>query len=104
MLQSKTGTLTLVNLAHLNGRFTTASFFEGIFAFTSQAKKGKIPFGIQLPDVLALHTPKDVRSTIASRNATSSKGVVGEEVGHVDEAVRAVVRRVLFREDRMVDW
>ena len=104
MLQSKTGTLTLVNLAHLNGRFTTASLFERIFAFTPQAKKGEIPFGIQLPDVLALHAPKDIRSAITSRNASSSPKFLGEEVGHVDEAVRAVVSRVLFREDRMADW
>ena len=104
MLQSKTGTLTLVNLAHLNGRFTTASFFKRVFVFTPQTKKGKIPFGIQLPDVLALHAPKNVRSTITSRDASSSAKVVGKEVGHVDEAVRAVVRKVWFREDRMVDW
>ena len=102
MLQSKTGTLTLVNLAHLYGRFTTARFLEGIFVFTSQAKKGEIPFGIQLPDVLALHTPKDIRSAITSRDASSSVKVVGEEVRHVDEAVRAVVRRVLFWEGRLV--
>ena len=104
MLQSKTGTLTLVNLAHLNGRCTTASFFEGIFAFTPQATKGKIPLGIQLPDILALHAPKDIRSAITSRDASSSAKVVGKEVGHDDEAVRAVVRKVLFREDRMADW
>src|ERR1700753_1725192 len=96
-------TLTLVNLAHLYGRFTTASFFERIFVFTPQTKKGKIPLGIQMPDVLVLHTPKDARSTITSRHASPAK-VVGGEVGHDDEAVRAVVRRVLFREDRMVDW
>ena len=104
MLQSKTGTLTLVNLVHLNGRFTTARFLEGILVFASKAKKGEIPFRIQLPDVLALHAPKNVRSAIASRNARSSAKVVGEEIRHVDEAVRAVVRRVLFREDRMADW
>ena len=104
MLQSKTGTLTLVNLAHLNGRFTTARFLEGIFVFASKTKKSEIPFGIQLPDVLGLHAPENVRSAITSRNARSSAGVIGEEVGHVDEAVRAVVRRVLFREDRMADW
>ena len=103
MLQSKTGTLTLVNLTHLYGRFTTAGFFEGIFIFASQAKEGEIPLGIQLPDVLALHAPKNVRSAITSRNASSSAEVVGEVAGH-DEAVRAVVRRVLFREDRMTDW
>ena len=42
--------------------------------------------------------------TIASRNASSSAEIISEEVGHVDEAVRAVVKRVLFREDRMMDW
>ena len=104
MLQSKTGTLTLVNLAHLNGRFTTATFFKRIFAFAPQAKKGTILFRIQLPDVLGFHAPENVRSAITSRNASSSAEVVGEEVGHVDEAVRAVVRKVLFREDRMADW
>ena len=104
MLQSKTGTLTLVNLAHLYGRFTTARFLEGIFVLAPQVKKGEIPFGIQLPNVLALHAPKDIRSAIASRHANSSMEVVGEEVGHVDEAVRAVARKVLFREGRMVDW
>ena len=104
MLQSKTGTLTLVNLAHLYGRFTTTGFFEGIFIFASQAKKGSILFRIQLPDVLAPHTPKDVRSAITSRDASSSVGVIGDEVGHVDEAVRVVVRSVLFREGRMADW
>ena len=104
MLQSKTGTLTLVNLAHLNGRFTTAGFFKRVFALASQAKNSEIPFGIQLPHVFALHAPKDVRSAITSRNTSSSAMVIGEEVGHVDEAVRAVVRRVLFREDRMADW
>ena len=41
---------------------------------------------------------------VTSRDARSSVKVVGEEVGHADEAVREVVRRVLFREDRMVDW
>ena len=104
MLQSKTGTLTLVNLAHLYGRFTTARFLEGIFTFAAKAKESEIPLGIQLPDVLALHTPKDIRSAVTSRYANSSTEVVGEEVGHVDEAVRAVVRRVLLREDRMADW
>ena len=104
MLQSETGTLTLANLAHLNGRLLTTRFLEGIFAFASKAKEGKIPFRIQLPDILALHAPKDVRSAITSRNASSSAEVEGEVVGHVDEAVRAVVRRVLFREDRMADW
>ena len=103
MLQSKTGTLTLVNLAHLNGRFTTVRFLEGIFIFASKAKESAITLGIQLPDILALHAPKDIRSAITSRNASSSAEVVGEVVGH-DEAVRAVVRRVLFREDRMADW
>ena len=104
MLQSKTGTLTLVNLAHLYGRFTTAGFFKRVFTLAAKTKKGEIPLGIQLPDVLVLHTPKDVRSAITSRDASSSAKVVGEEVGHVDEAVRAVVRRELFREDRMADW
>ena len=104
MLQSKTGTLTLVNLAHLYGRFTTTRFLEGIFTFASKAKNSEIPFGIQLPDVLALHAPKDVRSAIASRNTSSSAEVEGEVIGHVEEAVREVVRRVLFREDRMADW
>ena len=104
MLQSKTETLTLVNLAHLNGRFTTARFLEGIFVFTSKTKESAITLGIQLPDVLALHAPKDTRSAITSRNASSSAEVVGEVVGHVDEVVRAVVRRVLFREGRMADW
>ena len=104
MLQSKTGTLTLVNLAHLYGRFTTARFLEGIFIFTSQTKESAITLGIQLPDVLALHAPKHIRSAIASRNTSSSAEVIGDEVGHVEEAVRAVVRRVLFREGRMADW
>ena len=103
MLQSKTGTLTLVNLAHLYGRFTTARFLEGIFVFTSKTKESAITLRIQLPDVLALHAPKDIRSTTTSRNASSSAEVEGDVVGH-DEAVRAVVRRVLFREDRMADW
>ena len=104
MLQSKTGTLTLVNLAHLNGRFTTTRFLEGIFVFASKAKESAITLRIQLPDVLALHAPKYIRSAITSRDASSSAEVKGEVVGHVDEAVRAVVRRELFREDRMVDW
>ena len=103
MLQSKTGTLTLVNLAHLYGRFTTTRFLEGIFVFTSQTEKGTITLRVQLPDILALHAPKDIRSAITSRNASSSMEVEGKMVGH-DEAVRAVVRRVLFREDRMKDW
>ena len=59
---------------------------------------------VLLPDVLTLHAPIDIRSAIASRNTSSSVEVEGEEVGHVDEAVQAVVRRVLFREDRMADW
>ena len=104
MLQSKTGTLTLANLAHLYGRFPTARFFEGIFVFTSKAKESAITLRIQLPNIFALHTPKDIRSAITSRDASSSTEVVGEEVGHVEEAVRAVVRRVLFRDGRMADW
>ena len=103
MLQSKTGTLTLINLAHLYGRFTTARFLEGIFIFASEVKESAITLRVQLPDVLALHAPKYVRSAITSRDASSSAEVEGEMVRH-DEAVRAVVRRVLFREDRMVDW
>ena len=62
-----------------------------------------ITLGIQLPDVLGLHAPKYVRSAITSRNASSSAEVIGDVVGH-DEAVRAVVRRELLREDRMADW
>ena len=58
---------------------------------------------IQLPDVFRFHAPKDIRSAITSRNASSLAEVEGEVAGHVDEAVRAVVRRVLFR-DRMADW
>ena len=104
MLQSKTGTLTLVNLAHLYGQCTTARFLEGIFVLASKAKESAITLRVQLPDVLALHAPKDVRSTITSRHASSSAEVIGEVVGHVDEAVRAVVRKVLFREDKMADW
>ena len=104
MLQSKTGTLTLVNLAHLYGRFTTAGFLQRVFVFASKVKESEIPLGIQLPDVPALHAPKDIRSAITSRDASSSAEVEGKVVGHVDEAVRAVVRKVLFREDRMVDW
>ena len=104
MLQSKTGTLTLVNLAHLYGRFMTAGFFKRVFIFASQAKESAITLRVQLPDVLGLHAPKDIRSTITSRYASSSAEVEGEVVGHVDEAVREVVRRVLFREDRMEDW
>ena len=103
MLQSKTGTLTLVNPAHLYGRCTTARFLEGIFVFASKAKESVITLRIQLPDVFALHTPENIRSTITSRDASSSAEVEGEVAGHVDEAVRAVVR-VLFREDRMADW
>ena len=103
MLQSKTGTLTLVNLAHLYGRFTTARFFEGILVFTPKAKESAITLRVQLPDVLGLHAPKYVRSTITSRNASSSTEVIGDVARH-EEAVRAVVRRVLFREDRMADW
>ena len=104
MLQSKTGTLTLVNLAHLYGQFTTAGFLKRIFIFASKAKESTITLGVQLPDVLALHAPKNIRSAITSRNASSSAEVKGEVARHVDEAVRAVVRRVLFREDRMEDW
>ena len=104
MLQSKTGTLTLVNLTHLYGRFMTTRFLEGIFVFASKAKESAITLRIQLPDVLALHAPKDIRSAITSRDASSSAEVIGEVIGHVEEAVRAVVRRVLFKEDRMVDW
>ena len=104
MLQSKTGTLTLVNLAHLYGRFTTARFLEGIFVFTSETEESTITFGIQLPDILALHASKYVRSAITSRYASSSAEVEVDKVGHVDEAVREVVRRVEFREDRMADW
>ena len=104
MLQSKTGTLTLVNLAHLYGRFTTASFFQRVFVIASETKESAITLRVQLPDVLALHAPKDVRTAIASRNTSSSTEVVGKVVGHVDEAVQAVVRRELFREGRMADW
>ena len=104
MLQSKTGTLTLINLAHLYGRFTTARFLEGIFVFASKAKESAITLRAQLPDVLALHAPKDIRSAITSRDASSSAEVVGDVAGHVEEAVRAVVRRVLLREDRMQLW
>ena len=57
-----------------------------------------------MPDVLGLHAPENIRSAVTSRNARSSGKVVGDEVGHDEEEVRAVVRRVLFREDRMVDW
>ena len=56
-----------------------------------------------MPDVFRLHTPENVRSTITSRYASSSVEVVGDVVGH-DEAVRVVVRRELFSEDRMADW
>ena len=104
MLQSKTGTLTLANLAHHYGGFATSRFVEGIFIFAPKAKESVITLRVQLPDVLGLHAPKDIRSTITSRDASSSAEVVGDVVGHVDEAVRAVVRRVLFREDRMMDW
>ena len=104
MLQSKTGTLTLVNLAHLYGRFTTTRFLEGIFVFASKAKESAITLGFHLPDVLGFHAPKDIRSATASRNTSSSTEVIGEVTGHVDGAVRAVVRKVLFREDRMADW
>ena len=104
MLQSKTGTLTLVNLAHLYGRFTTARFLEGIFVFASKAKESAIILGIQLPDIFALHAPKNIRSAITSRYASSSAEIVSEEVGHVDEAVRAVVKKVSLKEGRMVDW
>ena len=103
MLQSKTGTLTLINLAHLNGRFMTTRFLEGIFIFTSKVKESAITLGVQLPDIFGFHAPKEIRSAITSRNASSSMEVEGEVVGH-DEAVQAVVRRVLFREDRMADW
>ena len=103
MLQSKTGTLTLVNLAHLYGQFTTTGFLEGIFVFASKAKDSVIALRLQLPDVFGLHTLKDIRSAITSRDASSLAEVEGEIVGH-DEAVREVVRRVLFREDRMADW
>ena len=81
----------------------TARFLEGIFIFASKAKESAITLRIQLPDILALHAPKDIRSAIASRYASSSAEVEGKMVGH-DEAVRVVVRRVLFREDRMADW
>ena len=104
MLQSKTGTLTLVNLAHLYGRFTTARFLKGILVFASKAKESAITLRVQLPDVLVLHAPKDIRSAITSRYASSSAEVIGDVAGHVEEAVRAVVRRVLFREGRMADW
>ena len=104
MLQSKTGTLTLVNLAHLYGRFTAARFLEGIFVITPKAKESVITLRVQLPNVLALHAPKNVRSAIASRDTSSSVEVKSEVVGHADEAVQEVVRRVLFREDRMADW
>ena len=104
MLQSKTGTLTLVNLAHLYGQFMTAGFLQGVFVFASKAKEREISLRVQLPDILALHAPKYIRSAITSRNASSSAEVKGEVVGHVDEAVQAVVRRVLFREGRMTDW
>ena len=103
MLQSKTRTLTLVNLAHLYGQFTTTGFLEGIFVFASKAKESAITLRVQLPDILALHAPKDIRSTVTSRNASSLAEVEGEVIGH-EEAVRVVVRRVLFREDRMADW
>ena len=56
-----------------------------------------------MPDVFALHAPKDVRSAITSRYASSSTEVVGEVARH-EEAVRVIVRRVSFREDRMEDW
>ena len=104
MLQSKTGTLTLANLAHLNGRFTTVRFLEGIFVFAPKAKESAITLRVQLPDILALHAPKNIRSAIASRDTSSSAEIESKVVGHADEAVRAVVRRVLFREGRMADW
>ena len=103
MLQSKTGTLTLVNLTHLYGQFTTVGFLEGIFVFASKAKESAITLRVKLPDIFGLQPPKDIRSAIASRHTSSSAEVIGEMVRH-DEAVRAVVRRVLFREDRMADW
>ena len=86
MLQSKTGTLTLVNLAHLYGRFTTTGFLEGIFIFAPKVKESAITLGVQLPDVLGLHAPKNIRSAITSRDASSSAEFEGEMVGH-DEAV-----------------
>ena len=103
MLQSKTGTLTLVNLAHLNGRFTTTGFLKGIFVFTSKTEESVITLRVQLPDVFGLHAPKNVRSAITSRYTSSSAEVIGD-MGRHEEAVRAVVRRVLFSEDRMADW
>ena len=104
MLSHSTFALIQPKLLHLNGRFTTASFFKRVFVVASQTKESTITLRVQLPDVLGFHAPKYVRSAIASRYANSSAEVKVEEVGHVDEAVRAVVRRVLFREDRMADW
>ena len=81
----------------------TARFLKGIFVFTSKAEESAITLRVQLPDVLALHAPKDIRSAITSRHASSSAEVEGDVAGH-DEAVRAVVRKVLLREGRMADW
>ena len=66
-------------------------------------EESAVTLRVQLPDVFRLHTPKNVRSTIASRNASSSTEIIGE-VGRHEEAVQAVVRRVLFREDRLLNW
>ena len=70
---------------------------------TSKAEESAVTLGVQLPDVFGLHAPKNVRSAITSRYASSLAEIVGEMGGH-DEAVRAVVRRVLFRKGRLVDW
>ena len=70
---------------------------------TPKAEESAVTLGVQLPNVLQLHTPKDIRSAIASRYASSSVEVKGDVGGHA-EAVRVVVRRVLFREDRLSNW
>ena len=70
---------------------------------TSKAEESVVTLRVQLPDVFGLHAPKDVRSAIASRYASSSMEVIGDVGGH-DEAVQAVIRRVSFSKGRLVDW
>ena len=70
---------------------------------TSKAEESAVTLRIQLPDVFQLHAPKDIRSAITSRYASSSAEVIGD-VGRHDEAVWEVVEKEEFSEGRMVDW
>ena len=70
---------------------------------TSKVEESAVTLRVQLPDVFRLHAPKNIRSAVTSRHASSLAKVVGD-VGRHEEVVREVVRRVWFRKGRLVDW